>query len=185
MTGGEALHEHIAAFQEGGLVAGHHLFARGEVRGHAAALVAVPRLHDDGNPDLLRGGPGVLVSPAVQLDGARGGREGLPPAQQQERAEEGERGGGQELRLEGEAGAVGEEEAVLRGLRRDEGGGEGEEALGEAPLGGAEPAGQRCKEGGANLGNRRKPCRDPPRGERRSKRGKYTAAATPRTRTMV
>ena len=42
------------------MIRGGHLLARGQVRGHAASLIAVARLDDHGHADLQRGRPGVF-----------------------------------------------------------------------------------------------------------------------------
>ena len=56
----ELLDDDVLAFGQRGLIGGHDLLARGEVRGHAAALVAVLRLDDDRHADLAGGLPGVV-----------------------------------------------------------------------------------------------------------------------------
>ncbi len=59
-AGGELLDHDARAFFLRRGVGGHDLLARGQVRGHAAALVAVLRLDDHRHADLLGGFPGVF-----------------------------------------------------------------------------------------------------------------------------
>ena len=60
LAGGKFFHEYRMCFPCGRLVSGHNLLARGKIRGHAAALIAVLRLDHHGQAQVAGGLPSVV-----------------------------------------------------------------------------------------------------------------------------